>query len=466
MPETPASSNPPADTEISRLIIDSSVDFAIFTMAPEGITTSWNRGAEHLFGYAASDIIGMSADTIFIPEDRVAGVPERERQEASERGRATDERWHQRKDGSRFWASGLLMPLTRREDGFVKICRDLTRQHLAELSLKESEERFRVLATNIPQLVFLTRVMGDRTWPSPQWIDFTGLNLEQSLGFGWLDAIHPEDRAVTQAAWSEALQQGEYYVEHRVRRQRDGAYRWHQTRAKPLDPAAPTTVDWVGTMTDIDDLRRLQDRQQVMMSELQHRTRNVLAVVQAIARKTFRQTGTAETFMEEFEDRLAALSRIQSLLAQVERQVIQLRDLIEAELAAQSGEKIEAAKININGPSVALPALAAQTIGLAIHELATNAVKYGALAQSNGKLDIEWNIDEQGPVPRVKLNWIERNVRMPAEQPKRKGYGSELILRALPAQLDAPTELVFNLDGVSCTITVPLATLSQGVQFD
>ena len=275
--------------ELFELVVESSTDFAIFTIDPNGTVTSWNVGAERLFGYSEPEILGRSGDVIFTPEDRAKGAAENERSRADADGRAADDRWYQRSDGSRFWASGLLMPL-KREAGYLKITRDRTEQHQAEARVRQSEQRFRLLASSIPQLVFLTRPDGTRTWPSPQWIAFTGLGFDQSLGLNWLEAIHPDDRERTQQAWDQAGLNGEYYVEHRVRRHPDGEYLWHQTRAKPLDGAGALNSEWVGTMTDIDDLRRLQGRQQTLLAELQHRTRNLLSVVQAIANQTLRSS--------------------------------------------------------------------------------------------------------------------------------------------------------------------------------
>ena len=120
-----------------ELIIESSTDFAIFTMDANGLATSWNVGAERLFGYAEDEIVGVTADVIFVPEERKAGVPEQERLQARLQGRALDERWHLRKDGSQFWASGLMMPLKNRDEGFVKILRDRTEQHGAEERLRQ-----------------------------------------------------------------------------------------------------------------------------------------------------------------------------------------------------------------------------------------------------------------------------------------------------------------------------------------
>jgi PAS domain S-box-containing protein len=448
---------PTSKEELFELIVESATDFAIFTIDPGGLTTSWNRGAERLFGYAEAEILGATADVIFTPEDREAGAPQAERVQASVAGRAEDERWHQRKDGSLFWASGLMMPLGDPRTGFVKITRDRTERHQAEERLRENEERFRLLATSIPQLVFRTLPNGNRTWGSPQWVAFTGLTFAESLGFGWLDAIHPDDLEVTREGWRKAQHTGEYYVEHRVRREADGAWRWHQTRARPLDAESARRSDWVGTMTDIHELRGLKDRQQVLMAELQHRTRNLLAVVQAIASQTMRRSASLDSFRAEFEDRLRALSRVQGILSRVDQPDVDLRTLAEAELAAHSEGGKSPGRITIDGPPVSLPASSAQALGLALHELATNAVKYGALSRGGGKLAVTWAVEDADPEPRLRLEWRESGVAMPRDRTSaRKGYGTELIERALPYQLRAKTDLVFGPDGVRCTIGVPL----------
>jgi PAS domain S-box-containing protein len=447
----------PSKEELFELIVDSSTDFAIFSVDEHRAITSWNVGAERLFGFSQGEIIGSSADLIFTPEDRAAGAPEQEIIQARAKGSALDERWHLRKDGSRFWASGLMMPL-RQQAGYVKITRDRTEQHAATQRLRDNEERFRVLATSIPQLVFRTLPDGTRTWGSPQWIDFTGLGLEESLGLGWLDAIHPEDRDLTRTAWQDARAKQEYYVEHRVRRAMDGEYRWHQTRAKPLEGAKADAIDWVGTMTDIHDLRGLQDRQQVLMQELQHRTRNLLAVVQSIGRQTIRSSSSLETFGAQFESRLRALSRVQSLLSRIDDQTIDLHTLVAAELAAHSEGGFKTGKIKVAGPPVPLPAMAAQALGLALHELATNAVKYGALAQPSGELTVNWEVRSEKSPASLALEWVESGVAMASSDAgrARKGYGSELIERALPYQLHANTKLDFGPEGIRCEIEVPL----------
>lgn len=443
----------PRHDELLHMVVESSTEFAIFAMDPAGKVITWNIGAERLTGYTEQEIIGQDGDVIFTPEDRAAGVPDRERQTAKSTGRAEDDRWHLRKDGTQFWASGLLMPLRRRVPGFVKVLRDRSEQHRAEERLRQSEALFRLLATNIPQLVFRSRATGERTWGSPQWETYAGLSDHESRRFGWLEAVHPEDREFTVAAWRDAQRTNEYSVEHRIKRAADGHYRWHQTRAKPVESLDPHTTEWVGTSTDIHELRGLQGRQKVLLSELQHRTRNLLAVVQGIAHHSSRTASSLGEFSAEFENRLVALARAQSLIEQTNHGMIKLRAIVDAEIAARGGGD----KVTVEGDDVELPPKSIQTLALALHELATNAVKYGALRQPSGRLAVSWSVQDHAGKNRVLLDWRETGVAMPvSEGPRRRGYGTQLIERSLPYDLGAETRLEFRPDGVHCSIAVPV----------
>jgi len=140
----------------------------------------------------------------------------------------------------------------------------------------------------------------------------------------------------------------------------------------------------------------------------------------------------------------------------IAKQRIDLHGLVMAELAAHV-DSDDTRRVMAAGPAVALPPSAAQALGLALHELATNAVKYGALAQSSGKLEVTWQLKEEKFPPEVALEWRESGVSI-HQPPKRKGYGSELIERALPYQLNAKTRLEFGPNGVRCDILVPVPT--------
>lgn len=438
--------------ELLRLIFDSARDFAIFTTDPNGIVTSWNPGAERLLGYTEAEIVGRSCDVTFPPEEGGGNAAEEERRNALVHGRAEDERWQVREDGTRFWASGLMMPLAEAAQGFVKILRDRTEQHRVEERVRESEELFRALATNIPQLVFRSAHTGMRTWGSPQWSTYSGLSFPDSVGMGWLDAVHPDDVELSLAGWAEASASGKYDVVHRIRAARDGEYRWHKTVAVPL-ASANEPAEWVGASSDIHDLRVLQDQQRILLAELQHRTRNLLAVVHAISRRTQRSSDSLEDYAEEFETRLRALSRVQTILTAAEGIAIDLRKLIENELRAHVSLESDT-KVSIAGPAATVPPSSAQTIALALHELCTNAVKHGALGQPDGKLTIEWQVEAMSSGRCIVLRWVERGVHMPAR--KRNGHGTELIERALPYQLSAKTSLEFTADGVRCQIALPV----------
>ncbi|MCU6454150.1 PAS domain S-box protein [Sphingomonas sp. A2-49] len=135
-----------------RQIVESADDFAIVSLDAAGIITGWNRGAERVVGYAATEACGQPVGLYFVPEDRAAGAPEREMARARSEGRAVNERWHVRKDGTRFWGSGVTMPLAASEGGYLTIFRDRTGEHEAEAALRESEDRLRFFAQMDEQL--------------------------------------------------------------------------------------------------------------------------------------------------------------------------------------------------------------------------------------------------------------------------------------------------------------------------
>ncbi len=126
-----------------RQIVEGAEDFAIVSLDPTGTITGWSSGATHLLGYSATEALGQTGSLFFTPEDRTANVSAREMARATAEGRAINERWHVRKDGRRFWGSGLTMPLAERDDGYVTIFRDRTAEHEAEAALRESESRLR-----------------------------------------------------------------------------------------------------------------------------------------------------------------------------------------------------------------------------------------------------------------------------------------------------------------------------------
>ncbi len=210
---------------------------------------------------------------------------------------------------------------------------------------------------------------------------------------------------------------------------------------------------WVAAQRDVTERHRMQARQAVLMAELQHRTRNLLAVVRAIAERTLGR----DPAVAEYGARLAALGRVQGLLSGRKQDwSVPVAELVRAELDAHGGELDDQAQVE--GPAVELPGDRAQLVAMVLHELATNAVKYGALAQAAGQLSVIWHM-EQGSSGRLVIDWRESGVPLPSGPPMHRGYGTELITVALPYQLDAETALEFTSDGVHCRVALPVGTL-------
>ena len=343
--------------------------------------------------------------------------------------------------------------------GAVATFTDITLLTRAQRALRESEARMRSLLEGIPQLVWRAAHGGLRTWSSPQWIAFTGLSEEQSSELGWLGAVHSDDREATMAAWREAADTGVYQAEHRIRSAGEGCHRWFQTRATPMRDETGRIVEWLGTSTDIEALRRLQERQAVMVAELQHRTRNLLAVVRSIAVQTIGSANSLAEFRERFNDRLSALSRVQGLLSRSARDPITIGDLVRTELDALGTEAVADGRMSLAGPEVELRNSLVQTFALALHELATNARKYGAFATDRGRLDVTWRVlADDGEGRRLLLNWVETGIDRDREEqsPTRRGYGRQLIDEALPYSLGAKTRFELDDSGVRCMIDLPL----------
>ena len=203
-------------------------------------------------------------------------------------------------------------------------------------------------------------------------------------------------------------------------------------------------------------LRESEGRLQVLVAELQHRVRNILTVIRSVFGRTMAAGGDVEQVADHFRGRLDALARTQVGVTQSASGLVDLENLIRDELLSVSAS--DGPDLVIAGPDVALEPKAAETIGLAIHELTTNAIKYGALRGTGGQLRIEWatNLVKQGNRQLV-LTWTEQGVPAVPLQPVRYGFGSELIQEALPYRLGAETRLEFRGGGVRCTISMPLS---------
>jgi len=339
---------------------------------------------------------------------------------------------------------------------------DMHDQRVALEALQQSELRFRTLVEGMPQLVWRAGDPGHWTWSSPQWNHYTAQDPEAALGWGWLDAFHPDDREAARERWIAAARQGMLELEGRIFHAEENRYRHFRTRALPVLTDGGDVLEWLGTSTDVDDIRQLQEHQSVLVAELQHRTRNLMAVVQAVTMRTIRSVTTLEDFRKCIDDRLQALARVQGLLS---RRDSGLRVPFDALLREELSSHVEldaqgnGKQVSTDGPAgIGLRSAVVQTLALAIHELATNAIKYGALAAPGSHLRVLWGTAPRSDHERTLwIDWRESGVAAVPDAdsgPRGGGYGRELLERALPYQLGARTQYAFEKDGVHCSIEI------------
>lgn len=268
---------------------------------------------------------------------------------------------------------------------------------------------------------------------------------------GLLDRLPPADRPRVQEAVAEAVRERRPFdIEHRVIRP-DGTTGWIRSRAVPLLDGRGEVEEWLGTAEDITACKEAEARQRALLAEAPRQMRNVLAVVRSILRRSARSATNVEDYATHLQGRIDALARARSALMSVPGAGLDLETLLRDELrAAAAGE----GQLRLSGAAVRLPDRAAELLALAFHELATNAIKFGALGPAGGTVAVDWTVEE-GETARLRLCWAERPAR-PALPPGPPGFGSELIERMLPYSLGATTRIGHGPDGFRCEIGLPL----------
>ena len=209
----------------------------------------------------------------------------------------------------------------------------------------------------------------------------------------------------------------------------------------------------VVTFVDVTAITRAEERQRLLLAELQHRVRNTLSVVRSIARRSAETSTSVEEYASHLDGRLNAFARTQAAVTRDPENGVDLEYLIVEELLVYNVREGE--QLRISGPTVRLQPKAAETFALAIHELATNAIKYGALSQPTGQINISWRVDNAAEAAQLIFDWREKGGPS-VTPPERKGFGSELLERTIAFELKGRTTLAFDPAGFSCTISVPM----------
>jgi two-component system, chemotaxis family, CheB/CheR fusion protein len=204
---------------------------------------------------------------------------------------------------------------------------------------------------------------------------------------------------------------------------------------------------------DISERKRAEDERELLAQELSHRAKNILAVVQSLAMQTDGRIRSVEAFRDAFVGRLRALAHAHSLLLDAQWRGADVKTMVEQAVAAYRVDDPEV--VEVKGESVAITPKQALGLSLVLHELGTNAAKYGALSRHEGRLRVSWRIEEDSG-RRVRLKWEERHGPV-VEPPSEKGFGIQLIERACSYELEGAVELDFASDGLSCVVVFPLA---------
>ncbi|HZV38547.1 MAG TPA: HWE histidine kinase domain-containing protein [Pseudoxanthomonas sp.] len=332
-------------------------------------------------------------------------------------------------------------------------------------SLRESDMPFRQFGNASSDVLWIRNARTlELEYLSPAFDRIYGMDHRSMLAHpaleSWMELILPEDRYIVYEAIDKVRKGQRALTEYRIWHD-DGRIRWMRNTKFPLLDDDGKVVRIGGIGHDATEEREAADRLQVLIAELQHRTRNLMAVVQAVSDRTLRESASLAEFGPAYSERLRAIARVHGLLSRLsEGDRVSFDELLMEELRAHG---VNGDRVSLDGPAgVRLRSTTLQTYALALHELATNAIKYGALSTDSGRLGIRWRTSSrEDGTPVLQMEWNERFDTPPARPAagvNSGGYGRELIERALPYQLRARTSYRLEPNGLHCTVEVPLPT--------
>lgn len=314
--------------------------------------------------------------------------------------------------------------------------------------LLEGEKQFQLLADYAPQLMWLANPDGWIYWYNKRCYDYTGATPEQLAGWGWHLVIEPTALPAVMERWKQSIATGEPVDIVFPIKAADGHYHPFLSRVQPLKDDHGKVIRWLGTNTDISEQKIVEERLQLLLNELNHRVKNTLATVQAIARQSLRSLPKEQ--IDTFNDRLLALSLAHDLLMQRNWEATDLREIVRQSLAPLLAKKFDD-RLAIEGPAVLIPADRAASWSMALHELCTNALKHGAYRTEAGRVAIAWDAPEPGW---LRFRWSEQG-GPPVPQSPIRGFGSRLI-ESLGRELAGNAGIQFEPGGVICRIDAPV----------
>lgn len=346
------------------------------------------------------------------------------------------------------------MVLSDGRPGLVCHFYDFSERQKFEAALRESEQRFRGTFENAS--VGIAHVSLDGAW-----LDFND-TLCTLLGYTRaefmetrLDKVrHPDDHAVDAERVDELLSGTVSSIQYEERyRRKDGSIIWLGGTVGLQRDDDGNAAYLIHVIRDVTDRRAAQEHQDFLMHELSHRSKNQLAVISAMARQTARGASSVEAFRSVFEQRLHGLAVSIDMLVNQGWSGVPLRDLIDRQLETFKGDDN---RLLCEGPDVTINSAAAEAIGLALHELSTNSLKYGAWSVTEGRVSIQWEFRPSDDGQLVHLTWIERG-GPPVEPPTHRGFGQTVIEHLVAQKLDAEVSLSYPVEGLEWTLLLPIA---------
>src|SRR6516225_9039313 len=339
--------------------------------------------------------------------------------------------------------------------------REIASHALTRSALSESEARFRDFAEASSDVLWI-RDANTLRWEyvSPAVEAVYGISREEASSrndlLQWAELIVPEDRQHALDCITRAQNGERISFEYRIRLRKNGQIRWLRSSVFPMLSQDGRVERIGGIGQDITVLKSALDRQRTLLAELQHRVRNTLAVIRSIVRRTAETSETVEDFANHLDGRIGAFSRVQVAVTRDPLAGFDFAELISEELracAAREGEQF-----SLHGPAVRLRAKVAESVGLAIHELATNALQHGAFTADRGHIDVRWVKERRQGQAWLSLKWKESGMTgRPVEQ-KREGFGTILLRHTLQYDLGAEVTRVYEPSGFRCEIAFPLTS--------
>lgn len=348
-----------------------------------------------------------------------------------------------RKDGSEVHVAVTVSPVRDAAGNVVaasKIARDISGQRSFQERLRQSEERFRLLADNMSQLAWIANADGWIFWYNKRWFDYTGTTLEEMEGWGWQAVHHPDHSDAVTQKFKSHLASGEDWEDTFPLRNAAGEWRWFLSRAKPIRDESGEIRYWFGTNTDVTDMRDAEERIELLLQEVNHRSKNMLAIIQSLAR---RSDSARPDFIERLEQRIRGLAANQDLLVRRSWSKVQVVEMIEAQLRSLGESR---AQVLCEGPEVWLSPGAAEALAMAFHEMGINALKYGALSDPYGRVIVSWAITGAKDQRRFRIDWQEKGGPAVSE-PTRQGFGTRIIVDVPRVKLSAEVQASYPVEG-------------------